>query len=178
MVRTHSTTSSSKPLVCTTIFHMCYALMLLKVHRHFASRQACFVFAISGCRRLISRSTRRCSSSSQPRLSIQWPLETIAIETSCDDTAVAVLSITAVRKNDKEKCEDVELLQSRVLFNKRITADSSVFGGIHPLVALRSHRQNLASLIKEALEAVNESSGSVSNRYGGGAWHPDFVCCL
>lgn len=73
-----------------------------------------------------------------------WPqrrsLLTLAIETSCDDTSVAVL----------EKHKD----KSTLHFHSKITSDNRAFLGIHPLVALRSHQKTLASLVKVAIESL------------------------
>lgn len=63
-------------------------------------------------------------------------LLTLAIETSCDDTCVAVLEKKAGA--------------ARLLFNKIITSNSSRYQGIHPVVAIQSHEQNLTALIEEA----------------------------
>ncbi len=73
-------------------------------------------------------------------------LLTLAIETSCDDTAVAV----------------VEKLGSRGIlhFNKKITADNSQYGGIHPLQAQESHERNLAVLLVEAWRQLGELNPS------------------
>lgn len=64
-------------------------------------------------------------------------LTTLAVETSCDDTSVAILS-----------SERDEL---KVHFHEKITANNDAYNGIHPLVALHSHRANLAPLVKKAL---------------------------
>lgn len=74
---------------------------------------------------------------------LQWrTLVTLAIETSCDDTAVAILE-----KTDK----------SAVLwFNEKITADNNEYGGIHPLRALVSHQRNLATLVRKAVETFKQ----------------------
>ncbi|KAK4452992.1 glycoprotease family-domain-containing protein [Podospora aff. communis PSN243] len=65
-------------------------------------------------------------------------LLTLAIETSCDDTCVAVL----------EKYGP----SARLLFNKKITSDNTAFGGVHPAVAIISHTTNLPSLVQEAVK--------------------------
>ena len=64
-------------------------------------------------------------------------LTTLAIETSCDDTSVAILS----SEQDGLK----------VHFHEKITANNDAYNGIHPLVALHSHRANLAPLVEQAL---------------------------
>ncbi|KAF9880015.1 glycoprotease [Colletotrichum karsti] len=64
-------------------------------------------------------------------------LLTLAIETSCDDTCVAVLSKHSSR--------------ATLHFNRKITSDHRAYGGVWPPVALRSHDASLAPLIAESL---------------------------
>jgi N6-L-threonylcarbamoyladenine synthase len=71
-------------------------------------------------------------------------LLTLAIETSCDDTSVAVLDVTQVSKTGQTQAE--------LHFHKKITANNAAFNGVHPLVALESHQENLAILVAEAIE--------------------------
>ncbi|KAI9894064.1 MAG: hypothetical protein M1814_004834 [Vezdaea aestivalis] len=63
-------------------------------------------------------------------------LLTLAIETSCDDTCVAVLSTSPT---------------TQLLFNKKISANNARFLGINPSVSLHSHHTNLAALIQQAI---------------------------
>ncbi|KAM5351591.1 hypothetical protein ACJ41O_004314 [Fusarium nematophilum] len=101
-------------------------------------------------------------------------LVTLAIETSCDDTGVAVLRHTPK--------------STELLFNGRISSDNRVFKGIHPLVAVKGHSTALAPLVRRALDALpkaveEEEDGGDSNsrpRYcyapGGERKHvPDFI---
>jgi N6-L-threonylcarbamoyladenine synthase len=69
-------------------------------------------------------------------------LLTLAIETSCDDTAVAVV----------EKLGN----QGTLHFNKKITSDNSQYGGIHPLQAQESHERNLAILLVQAWNLLKD----------------------
>ncbi|KAL4805928.1 glycoprotease family-domain-containing protein [Aspergillus unguis] len=69
---------------------------------------------------------------------------TLAIETSCDDTSVAIIQR---RGNSATKW-----------FNEKITADLTAYQGIHPLAALESHQENLATLVKKALRALPRAS--------------------
>ncbi|KAI1351434.1 glycoprotease family-domain-containing protein [Xylaria sp. FL0043] len=73
----------------------------------------------------------------QPRRS----LLTLAIETSCDDTCVAIL--------EKSKTG-----AARLHFNEKITSDNREHGGVHPLVAATSHTQKLAPLVQKALRSL------------------------
>ncbi|KAI0432609.1 glycoprotease family-domain-containing protein [Xylaria sp. FL1042] len=68
-------------------------------------------------------------------------LLTLAIETSCDDTCVAIL--------EKSKTGAV-----RLHFNEKITSDHRAFRGVHPLYAVVSHTENLAPLVQKALRSL------------------------
>ncbi|KAF2199703.1 hypothetical protein GQ43DRAFT_473379 [Delitschia confertaspora ATCC 74209] len=83
------------------------------------------------------------------------PLITLAIETSCDDTSVAVL----------ESKTDIIPGNPRALlhFHKKITANNSAFRGVHPLTALYSHQENLANLVNEAIQHLPEAYDSHTN---------------
>lgn len=65
-------------------------------------------------------------------------LLTLAIETSCDDTSVAIV----------QKHKDAS---ATLRFHKKVTANTAAYNGIHPVVALESHQSSLALLIQEAL---------------------------
>ncbi|KAI1974245.1 Mitochondrial tRNAs modification protein [Ophidiomyces ophidiicola] len=77
-------------------------------------------------------------------------LLTLAIESSCDDTSVAIV-------------EKHGMTSTSVHFLENITADSREYRGIHPIVALGSHQQNLAKLVQKALRYLppaNEDDGN------------------
>lgn len=76
--------------------------------------------------------------SSNPPSQHGRPLLTLAIETSCDDTCVAVL----------EKSGPA----ARLLFDKKVTSDHRAFGGVHPAVAVIGHDAALATLVQEAIQ--------------------------
>jgi N6-L-threonylcarbamoyladenine synthase len=80
----------------------------------------------------------------------QRTLLTLAIETSCDDTCVAILdkSENAVAGADKV---DSRCPQARLLFDKKVTSDNRGYGGVHPIAAVVSHTAHLGPLVKEAL---------------------------
>lgn len=85
----------------------------------------------------------------------------MAIETSCDDTSVAILC-----KHDGpfEKESPTPRSPSATLhFHEKITADNSQHAGIHPLMALKSHQENLASLIATAIRSLPNVSTSSTN---------------
>jgi N6-L-threonylcarbamoyladenine synthase len=68
-------------------------------------------------------------------------LLTLAIETSCDDTCVAVL-------------EKDEQGVATLHFNRKVTSDNRLFGGIHPILSHQSHQAKLSPLIASALQAL------------------------
>jgi N6-L-threonylcarbamoyladenine synthase len=67
-------------------------------------------------------------------------LLTLAIETSCDDTSVAIL----------EKTQNNATLH----FHEKVTSDNRIYQGIHPLIALESHQKSLAKLVQTALQSL------------------------
>jgi N6-L-threonylcarbamoyladenine synthase len=78
---------------------------------------------------------------------------TLAIESSCDDTAVAI-----VEKNGPKAI---------LHFNEKITANNAHLRGIHPIVALESHEVNLAGLVQKAMHHLPTrltSSAEASNQ--------------
>ncbi|KAF2007368.1 hypothetical protein P154DRAFT_419962 [Amniculicola lignicola CBS 123094] len=121
----------------------------------------------------------------RPRLVCSTPcrarhLLTLAIETSCDDTAVAIL----------ETCKNTDTGRASAVlhFHKKVTSNNTVYHGIHPLTALVSHQQNLASLVDEAIqhlppaETLNAHDARVVTFPGtsapNGPWkrrRPDFI---
>ncbi|KAK1988707.1 glycoprotease family-domain-containing protein [Colletotrichum cereale] len=70
-------------------------------------------------------------------------LLTLAIETSCDDTCVALLSKDPGPRG-----------RATLHFNRKVTSDSTAYGGVYPPVALRSHDAHLAPLVAEALASL------------------------
>ncbi|OIW35103.1 hypothetical protein CONLIGDRAFT_710338 [Coniochaeta ligniaria NRRL 30616] len=79
-------------------------------------------------------------------------LVTLAIETSCDDTCVAVL--------EKHPSGGATLH-----FNGKVTSDSRQYGGVHPSVAIAGHTQALGPLIQKAVAHLPSSTPT----------KPDFV---
>ncbi|KAI1267093.1 glycoprotease family-domain-containing protein [Xylariaceae sp. FL1019] len=101
-------------------------------------------------------------------------LLTLAIESSCDDTCVAIL--------DKAPSGGAVLH-----FNDKITSDNRSFRGVHPLNAVVSHTNHLAPLIQKALRSLplapendgREAAANTTNRVltvdGLARMKPDFV---
>lgn len=69
-------------------------------------------------------------------------LLTLAIETSCDDTSVAILE----RRDHRNG-----IVTAKLHFHERITANSDKYRGIHPIAALESHQRCLGPLVEKAL---------------------------
>jgi glycoprotease/Kae1 family metallohydrolase len=68
------------------------------------------------------------------------PLVTLAIETSCDDTCVAILEKRGPR--------------AMLLLNDKFTSDNRKFGGVEPITAVESHTANLARIVQIATLAL------------------------
>jgi N6-L-threonylcarbamoyladenine synthase len=81
----------------------------------------------------------------------------LAIETSCDDTSVAVLE-----KQGSFYGETSAILH----FHKKITSNNIEYHGVHPLKSLYSHQENLASLVDEAVLHLPPSKPSCSSDEG------------
>lgn len=79
-------------------------------------------------------------------------LLTLAIETSCDDTSVAILE-----KHDGKLDGKLGTPSARLHFHEKITANTALYRGIHPLVALESHQTNLARLVDRALRSLPDA---------------------
>ena len=91
-------------------------------------------------------------------------LTTLAIETSCDDTCVAVL--------EKHNTAQTEQLSStrpalEIHYRERFTANNLAYKGIHPVKALESHQANLSRLIQSALAKLWSTSSQTCK--------PDFI---
>ncbi len=76
-------------------------------------------------------------------------LVTLAIESSCDDTCVAILETTSGGGSGSAKLH----------FNERLTADNGGHGGIVPNVAVASHHARLSPLVRKALAFLPASGG-------------------
>ncbi|KXL50270.1 hypothetical protein M433DRAFT_61465 [Acidomyces richmondensis BFW] len=79
-------------------------------------------------------------------------LNVLAIETSCDDTSVALVQHETHQQCHAQSKTEWQAESLRVKFHQKVTANNEAYTGIHPLVALESHRRNLAPLIQNALE--------------------------
>ncbi|KAF1934084.1 uncharacterized protein M421DRAFT_50450 [Didymella exigua CBS 183.55] len=77
-------------------------------------------------------------------------LMTLAIETSCDDTSVAIV----------EKGVRDGRTVARLHFHKTVTSNNHAFQGVHPLLALKSHQENLAALVADAIAHLPDHGGA------------------
>lgn len=103
-------------------------------------------------------------------------LMTLAIETSCDDTAVAILekkdvSITTEvpqqdAPNDLAQLSQTQLSNgtARLLFNEKITSRNTGLGGIHPIEALEHHQTSLGKLVANAVKQLPEACMTYPSR--------------
>lgn len=74
-------------------------------------------------------------------------LLTLAIETSCDDTSVALLE-----KHDQASSTAPG---ATLHFHEKVTANTSAYNGIHPIIALESHQSELATLVEKAVRTLD-----------------------
>ncbi|KAJ5100248.1 hypothetical protein N7456_006300 [Penicillium angulare] len=96
-------------------------------------------------------------------------LLTLAIETSCDDTSVAI-----VEKTSKNSIVN----KAKIHFLENITSDSRAHRGIHPVIALESHQENLANLVDKALAhlpAAQDGKSSINLKDGSSRRRPDLI---
>ena len=91
------------------------------------------------------RSHRSLSTNSNPKDTTARPkrLLALAIETSCDDTCVAVI----------EKYGG----SARILLNTKITSDNRKFGGVEPITTIESHTTEIGPLVESALRSLPEA---------------------
>src|SRR3989344_4483160 len=73
-----------------------------------------------------------------------YAMKILAIETSCDETAVACLEITGPKEKPK-----VEILGNSLLSQIHIHKE---YGGVYPHLAKREHLKNLPILLEKVLE--------------------------
>ncbi|KAJ6782520.1 hypothetical protein PWT90_01665 [Aphanocladium album] len=118
--------------------------------------------------RITARRLRRPIFSPSPAILARPALRslvTLAIETSCDDTAVAVLE-----HNDADAAAAAASAtpRTRLLFNERISSDLRAYRGIRPAKALEGHQRTLAGLVREGIARLPP-------RADDGRRVPDFV---
>lgn len=86
---------------------------------------------------------------------LQWRLHrclmTLAVETSCDDTSVAIVEKT---------CQHGRVT-AQLHFHQKVTSNNSLYQGVHPLVSLQSHQESLAILLREAIRHLPVRNGEL-----------------
>ncbi|GAB1725997.1 hypothetical protein NU195Hw_g5430t1 [Hortaea werneckii] len=95
----------------------------------------------------------RFSSTSNPSKGGGYSV--LAIETSCDDTSVALVEVPNDSSNLQSGISANDAPHVSVLFHEKVTANNDEYTGIHPLVALDSHRANLAPLVQRAMRRLS-----------------------
>jgi len=75
-------------------------------------------------------------------------MKILAIETSCDETAIAVISA----EGDPRAKARIKVLSNIVLSQSKLHSE---YGGVYPSLAKREHSKNLISVLKKALEESN-----------------------
>ncbi|KAI1134377.1 glycoprotease family-domain-containing protein [Hypoxylon sp. FL0543] len=90
---------------------------------------------------------QRCLLFSTSQPSRRRRLLTLAVETSCDDTCVAILEKDAGPGG-----------AARLFSNQKITSDNREFRGVHPIGAVASHTAHLAAMVREAMRALPKAS--------------------
>ncbi|KAK7900882.1 Mitochondrial tRNAs modification protein [Exophiala xenobiotica] len=115
---------------------------------------------------------------SRPSATSTWAtrrgLLTLAIESSCDDTCVSILS-------KRTTYSEPNSTKTHLHFNEKITLPNTGKGGIYPPEALNSHQLNLAKLVERSLPFLPEGGQALPERKrlslqdGGLKEKPDFV---
>jgi N6-L-threonylcarbamoyladenine synthase len=87
----------------------------------------------------------------------------LAIETSCDDTGIAILK---VKNNKKDKSPDFLVLANFVASQTKV---HQKYGGVFPAMAKREHQRNLLPTFLKALEEskllISNLQFSISNKF-------------
>lgn len=100
------------------------------------------------CKALQQRRPLACLASN-PRLpQHRRPLTTLALESSCDDSAVAILY--------KDDATGTFTLP----YNERLTSDHRATRGIEPIVAVQGHTRSLPRLLHSSFSHLPHASGS------------------
>ncbi|KAI7603685.1 peptidase M22, glycoprotease [Hortaea werneckii] len=95
----------------------------------------------------------RFSSTSNPGK--EGGYSALAIETSCDDTSVALVEVCNASSDLQNGTDANDVPRLNVLFHEKVTANNDEYTGIHPIVALDSHRANLAPLVQRAMRRLS-----------------------
>ncbi|KAF1815718.1 hypothetical protein P152DRAFT_455435 [Eremomyces bilateralis CBS 781.70] len=90
-------------------------------------------------------------------------LLTLAVESSCDDSAVAILETHNVKSSliASQSPSASSPPTAHLHFNHRISATTANLRGIHPVAAAISHQRSLASLLRSALPSLPDARDDV-----------------
>ena len=72
-------------------------------------------------------------------------MKILSIETSCDDTGIAILRVSETRK--------FEILANEIASQIEL---GNKYGGVYPIMAKREHEKNLAPTLEIALNASSQ----------------------
>jgi len=103
-------------------------------------------------------------------------LLTLSIETSCDDTSVAIVEKHGYGSSVPSQHTRTPLAELHYL--GKVTANSLEYRGIHPIVSLESHQENLAELVCASLEKLPKDVSQhncIRTRGGKNVRKPDFI---
>src|SRR3989338_5017482 len=82
-------------------------------------------------------------------------MKILSIETSCDETAIAIIEAKSSKKNLSDLT--ITVLSNVVLSQAKL---HEKFGGVFPSLAKREHSRNLVPVLKKALEQGFKISNS------------------
>ena len=81
-------------------------------------------------------------------------MKILAIETSCDDTCVAVIE---AKKGKSPRFNILSnIISSQIEIHKQ-------YGGVYPSMAKREHQRNLVPVLKKAIKATNKEKKATTN---------------
>ncbi len=73
-------------------------------------------------------------------------MKILGIETSCDETGIAILQAKNIKKPDFKLLSNITASQIKV---------HQKYGGVYPVLAVREHQKNLIPVLKESLKNAN-----------------------
>ncbi len=112
--------------------------------------QACSIHYIERSVASVPSTKHNAKSAKKLKKTVPAPMRILAIETSCDETAVAILDISESLEKPEIKILGNALLSQAPLHEK--------YGGVYPNLAKREHEKNLPPLLEQALkEAVTNN---------------------
>jgi N6-L-threonylcarbamoyladenine synthase len=88
-------------------------------------------------------------------------MKILAIETSCDDTCVAIIEAKGKNLPDFNVLSNVVSSQIKV---------HQKYGGVYPSMAKREHQRNLTSVLERAIKAVSNEQRIANNRSQTSTW--------